>query len=137
MKNKLITPLINLLTGFVFVCIDALVYCSGGNHWLISKKLKIGAVLISLTGIIACGGGTDHSNVKCYKPESLREDSIAKAKAWEKEEAIEKAIKKAKQDSINSTKTKQNLVPKPKPTPILMKTCYDYAEPPVRDSLNK
>jgi predicted Holliday junction resolvase-like endonuclease len=38
--------------------------------------------------------------MKCYKPESLREDSIAKVKAWEKEEAIEKEIKKAKQDSI-------------------------------------
>jgi hypothetical protein len=62
MKNKLITPFINLLTGFVFVCIDALVYCSSGNRWLISKKLKIGAVFISLTGIVACGGGTDHSN---------------------------------------------------------------------------
>ena len=132
MKNKLITPLINLLTGFMFVCIDALVYCSGGNHWLISKKLKIGAVLISLTGIIACGGGNTQREDTCYKTANPhRKDSIAKVRTREKD-----SIEKAKQDSMKAAKAKQNLVPKPKPTPILMKTCYDYAEPPVRDSLN-
>ena len=131
MNNKVITPLINLLTGLVFVCIDALVYCSRGNRWLIGKKLKIGAVLISLTGIIACGGSKTSREDTCYKTANPhRKDSIEKVRGREKD-----SINKAKQDSIKTAKAKQNLIPKPKPTPILMKTCYDYAEPPVRDSV--
>jgi hypothetical protein len=130
MKNKLIKPLINLVTGFVFVCINALVYCSGGNRWLISKKLKIGAVLISLTGIVACGGSDTSREDTCYKTSNPhRKDSIERVRVQEKD-----SIKKAKQDSIKNAAKHKPVV---QPPQTLMKTCYDYAEPPFRDSLKK
>jgi hypothetical protein len=133
MKNKVVRPITTLFTGFMFVCINALVYCSGGNRWLISKKLKIGAVLISLTAIIACGGDNNQREDTCYKTANPnRKDSIEKVRVREKD-----SIKKAKQDSMKAAKAKQKPVTKPNPTPVLMKTCYDYAEPPKRDSLNK
>ena len=132
MKNKVITPIINLLTGFVFVCINVLVYCSRGNRWLISKKLKVGAVLLSLTGIIACGGSDTSREDTCYKTVNPHPKvSIEKVRVREKD-----SMRKAKQDSIRDA-AKQKPVQKSKPIQTLMKTCYDYAEPPFRDSLKK
>lgn len=67
-KEKLIYPLILLCLVLSFIIISSLVYISNGNPGLIRKKLKIGAMILSLTAIITGGCNLSHKPIQamCY-----------------------------------------------------------------------
>jgi len=117
MKKEVFLPLIIILLGFLFVCINLLVYFSKGNAWLISRKLKIGALLLSLTGVVACGSPLRPT---CYEQPPSKEyrDSVEKAR---------------KQDSINEVAKLKHIHDSLEPP---VKKCYAPHRPPVRDNSN-
>lgn len=134
MKKEILFPIIIIVLGLIFVIISILVYFSKGNPRFIKKKLKIGALIISLTGIIACGTSSTQKTT-CYVDsiENKTKDSIAEAKKLdsietaEKQKRIDDSIaivkeEKRKKDSIAKIKKKK------KPTPVcyrpVKKTCY-------------
>jgi hypothetical protein len=137
MKKEHIFPVLIIALGLVFAIIDILIFFSGGNAWLISKKLKIGAMILTLTGILACGS---HPRPTCYDTappkeyldsiENVRkQDSILKAEKEKfKEDSIADAEKeKQKKDSLVKVKHKKKTPVKPtcyKPVPPRL-SCYD------------
>lgn len=104
-----------ILLGFAFVCINLLIYFSKGNAWLISRKLKVGALLLSLTGAMACGSPPRPT---CYEQPPTKEyrDSVAKAH---------------KQDSINEAARQKHIHDSLEPP---VKKCYAPPRTPVRDN---
>lgn len=126
MKKEILIPLSLLLLGFLFIIINLIVYLSKGNSWLIGKKLKVGALILSLTTVFSCGSPP---RVTCYDPAPPKEytDSIAEVKRQdsikeaEKQKNIEDSValaneKQRKKDSI--AKIKHNKKPPEK------HTCY-------------
>ena len=66
MKKEILTPVAVVALSVVFVLLSALVTASKGRSpWLIKKKLRIGALLLMLTGL-AIGGSA--CSVTCYTP---------------------------------------------------------------------
>ncbi len=127
MKREILIPLLILILGLLFIIINIVIFCSKGNSWLISKKLKIGAMILSLTGIIACGSPP---KVSCYEQPPSKDyiDSIANAR---KQDSI-KTAKEQKQitDSIANAQEEQKKIDslakikhKKKP-PVIKPTCY-------------
>jgi hypothetical protein len=128
MKKEILIPVLLIFLGLIFVFINIMVFFSK-NRWFISRKLKVGALIISLTGILACGvpsnQESDHyiknppeeSIAKQKKQDSIKEkiDSISIAN---KNDSINKANKlKHKKDSIFKIKTKKKVK--------IVPTCYD------------
>lgn len=64
MKKELIIPIIIAGLTIAFVVVSALVWLSRGNAGLISKKLKLGALLLTFTSITNFASGQEY--VSCY-----------------------------------------------------------------------
>ncbi len=67
MKRHVFVPVLIAFVAAAFIAVSILVYFTRGRPSLVRKKLKIGATLIYLTGLVSCdliGGGT-HT---CYVP---------------------------------------------------------------------
>jgi hypothetical protein len=129
MKKEILIPVLLLLLGFVFIIINVIVYVSGGNSWLIGKKLKIGALILSLTGIFSCGSPPKPT---CYELPPLKKyiDSMANVR---KQDSIKEAEKQKLVDdsiaNINEQRKKDSLakIKHKKKHPCYMppkKTCY-------------
>jgi hypothetical protein len=57
MKKELYIPLILIGLSVAFVVVSFLLWLSRGNDSLLKKKLRIGAIILSLTGTaVGCGG---------------------------------------------------------------------------------
>jgi hypothetical protein len=105
MRKEILIPFLLLILGLVFIIINIIVYFSVGNPWVVAKKLKVGAMILSLTGMFACG--TNNTNdLTCYKsPKQSYKDSIAEVK---KQDSIKTAgIQKHIDDSIAAAKEKK------------------------------
>jgi len=130
MKKEILIPVLLLFLGLIFIIINILVFFSKGNKRLINRKLKVGALILSLTGILACGS---HQHPTCYqKPVTNNEaDSIAEIK---KQDSIRNAgIQKHLDDSITGVKEEQRkkdslakIKHKKKPS-VIEPTCYKPA----------
>lgn len=135
MKKEIIIPLFIVLLGFLFVIINIVVFLTKGNSWFIHKKLKVGALILTLTSIAACHTAQTPT---CYKTsttidnsdstEYMRiKDSIQFAK---NQKHIDDSIanvneEKRKKDSIANIKVIKGDSIQPtcyKPPP--QKTCY-------------
>jgi hypothetical protein len=94
-KKEIIIPLILVCLSIVFVLINVLVFFSKGNHRLIKEKLKVGALILTLSSIVAC-----HTMPKptCY--------DVTTIPSKEKTDSIANAIK---QDSIKLAKNEKRL----------------------------
>ncbi|MBI5543846.1 MAG: hypothetical protein HY901_08175 [Deltaproteobacteria bacterium] len=61
MRRESLVPVAAVLLGVAFAVVSFLVFVSGGNRWLIAKKLRLGALLLVFTAPAAgCGA------VTCY-----------------------------------------------------------------------
>lgn len=123
MKKEIIIPALIIFLGVIFVFINILVFFSKGNNKFIKKKLKVGAIILSLTGIIACG--TPHTEQPTCYIDTLPDkyaDSIAEQKKLDSiksaqrqkqiDDSLAKAIdEKHKKDSIAKIKKKNPVRP--------------------------
>lgn len=65
-RRELWVPLAVVAVTVAFIAVSALVRVSGGNPWLIRRKLRIGALLLGLTW--SASGCDDEGVVTCYDP---------------------------------------------------------------------
>lgn len=111
MKKEIILPLIIILLGIIFLLINIIVFFSKGNTWFVKKKLKVGAMILTLTSITACHTVPRHT---CYEPVqtkvdtdstnySRQQDSIKKADNNKRINDSIAKIKPIKNDSIRVT----------------------------------
>lgn len=141
MKKEILIPLILILLGLLFVFINVMVLFSKGNAWLVKRKLKVGAMILSLTSLMACNAPFS----TCYGPskeqlESARQDSIKKA---ENQKRIDDSLaqyyleEKRIEDSILLSKRIKTYNDKPNET-IPVRMCYKPTnKPPVKKEKNK
>jgi hypothetical protein len=113
MKKEILLPVLIIFLGFIFVVINIIVFFSKGNAWAINKKLKIGAMILSLTTIIGCGGSHTDNDTTCYKTRrSDNYDSINKIN--QKRDSIHNAEKQKQIDdsiaNVNGKKQKVSIV---------------------------
>ncbi len=64
MKKEIVIPVLLIILGLVFVIINALVFVFKGNPRLIKRKLKVGAMILTLSSIAACHTIPERT---CYK----------------------------------------------------------------------
>jgi hypothetical protein len=128
MKREIVIPVLISVLGLVFIIINIIVLVSRGNSWLIKRKLKVGAMILSLTGILACGSPQQPT---CYQQPVTNDhaDSIADAKKQDslKQKLADDSIvnvmnEQRKKDSL----AKINHKKKPK---VIKPTCYKPAPP--------
>ncbi len=133
MKKDILIPLVIISLGLIFVIINIFVFLSKGNEWFIKKKLKIGALILTLTSIAACH--TIHQptcyDVTVVKP-TENEDSIANLK---RQDSINMAQNQTRiNDSIakaNDEQRKKDSIAKIKPVKgdSIVPTCYKPPPP--------
>jgi hypothetical protein len=69
MKKEFLIPLIVIILTLIFVIVSAMVFLTKGSPYWISKKLKIGALLIGLTAIsLSCEKGKTCYTQQPQKP---------------------------------------------------------------------
>ena len=54
-KNNILIPLVLLVLGIVFAFISFLVFITKGNPFFVKKKLRVGAIILTLTALISTG----------------------------------------------------------------------------------
>jgi hypothetical protein len=126
MKKEILIPIILIVLGLIFILIHFFIYFTKGNSWFIKKKLKVGVLILSLSGIFACGSPP---KVSCYDqaPSKEHTDSIAIVKRQDsitnadKQKQIEDSIANVKEgqkkkDSLAKIKLKKK--------PPIRHTCY-------------
>ncbi len=65
MKKEVLLAVVVIGLSLAFVVVSVLVWLCRGHPWLVRKKLRLGALLLALTGITSgCGSGDQSSN--CY-----------------------------------------------------------------------
>lgn len=116
MKKEILVPTLLFFLGLIFIIINIILYFSRGNSWLIGKKLKIGAMILSLSGIIGCGTTPQPT---CYEVPPSKEylDSLADIRKKDSILALEKKIidslnvvEKQKFDSLEAAKKEHFLI---------------------------
>jgi hypothetical protein len=136
-KKEIVIPIIIVCLSLIFILINILVFFTKGNNRFIKKKLKVGAMILTLTGIIACHtvpkptcydvttippkGETDsianaikQDSIKVAENQKFLTDSIANANEEKRKKDSIANIKNIKSDTIQPTCYK---MPPPK-------TCY-------------
>jgi len=113
MKKEILLAILIIFLGFIFFVINIIVLISKGNVWAINRKLKIGALILSLTTILGCGGSHTDNNTTCYK--SRRSDNYdSNNNINQKQDSINNAIKQRNIDdsiaNVNGKKEKDSIV---------------------------
>ena len=73
-KKELFTPLVIAGLAVAFIVVSALVYLSRGDPGLVRRKLRLGGMLLALTGAVnGCGGLT----ASCYDMAAPNEFSLS------------------------------------------------------------
>ena len=65
-RKQILVPVLVAVLSVAFVFVSFLVFVTRGNASLIRKKLKLGAVILSLTGVVL--GGCREGEITCYAP---------------------------------------------------------------------
>ena len=71
MQKEIFIPIYLIFLSIVFITVSFLLYLTNGkNSKLLAKKLKIGAMIITLSAVIGCSGSSTPEPVMktCYKP---------------------------------------------------------------------
>jgi hypothetical protein len=126
MKKEIVFPVLLIILGILFILINLIVFISNGNGWFIKRKIKVGALIISLSGIFACGSP---SKVSCYDQAISKEykDSLAKVKRQDsiKNAEEKKLVENSISYVIEEQKKKDSLAKiKHKKKPPIPHTCY-------------
>ena len=66
MKKELYLPLVLIALSAAFIAVSFLVWITRGNDSLLKKKLRIGALILSLTGVAT--GCWSSEEIYCYVP---------------------------------------------------------------------
>ncbi len=67
MKKELFIPIVIIALGAAFVVVSALVFINGGRSAkLISRKIRLGALLLTFNSMIWGASGQDEIRVECY-----------------------------------------------------------------------
>ena len=78
-KKEFIASIGIAMISVVFVTVSLLLYFDKNNKWLVARKIKLGATMLTLTAFItACSGGTttdDIEIISCYEP-TVIEDTL-------------------------------------------------------------
>lgn len=78
-KKEYIASIGLALLSVAFVAISLLLYLNKNNRWLVARKIKLGASMLTLSAIItACTSGTppdDIEIISCYEP-TVIEDTL-------------------------------------------------------------
>jgi hypothetical protein len=124
MKKEILIPFMLLFLGLIFTMINIIIYFSKRNSWFISKKLKVGAMIITFIGILSCGS-TSQPDIKtstCYAPipQDINKDSIELVKKKYIDSITKVKGEKQKKDSIQKSNKKKKIRKKEPPQP----TCY-------------
>ena len=119
MKKEIFIPALLGFLGLGFIIINIIVYFSRGNAWFIKKKLKVGALILTLTSIAACHTIPQPTCYDVAAPSNEFNDSTANTN---KKDSIYKADKqKQKNDSIaNINKIRMDSI---------RPTCYEMPAP--------
>lgn len=110
MKKEILIPVLLLFLGLIFIIINLIVYFSKGNPWLISKKLKLGAMIITISGMFACGSpAPDIKTSTCYtpKPHDNKNNAFTAVKKKFKDSVVNAKEERQKNDSILKSKKKK------------------------------
>lgn len=67
-KKQFMIPVLIVGVAAAFVFVSFLVFLTGGRPSLVKKKLKIGALLIALTGMVSCDLFDGKGTHTCYVP---------------------------------------------------------------------
>ena len=137
MKKEIFIPVLLAFLGLVFIIINIIVFFSKGNAWYIHKKLKVGALILTLTSIAACHTAQTPT---CYKTSTTIGDSdsteymkikdsiqFAKNQKHIADSIANANEEKRKKDSIANIKINKGDSIQPtcyKPAPPPTKTCY-------------
>jgi hypothetical protein len=126
MKKEIVFPVLLIILGILFILINLIVFISKGNGWFIKQKLKVGALILSLSGIFACGSPP---KVSCYDQAPSKEytDSIAIVKRQDsiKNAENQKQIEDSIANVMKEQKKKDSLAKiKHKKKPPIRHTCY-------------
>ena len=98
MKKEILIPALLVFLGLIFIIFNLIVYFSRGNAWFIAKKIKVGALILSLTAFISCGPNANSFPVKNEPITKDFKDSIAEKNRQDSMEALNK--KRRIEDSI-------------------------------------
>ena len=94
-KEILISVYVGILSG-LFLLVSLLLYLTGGkNQFLLGRKLKIGAVIITLTALVGCSGVSEPVRT-CYKV--VAQDHVTVSFTYNDQDLIE--LKKGTTDII-------------------------------------
>lgn len=74
LKKELLLPLAFVALCLAFVCVCALVVVSRNHPFFIRKKLRLGALLLSLSSAAACSGCSGGNTIMCYEPAPPADD---------------------------------------------------------------
>ncbi len=133
MKKEILIPVLLLFLGLLFTIINLIVYFSKGNSWLVSKKLRIGAMMLSLTGILACGSPPKPS---CYEVAPSKEYLDSMANIRKQDSIMEMEKQKYIDDSIANVMEEQRIkdslskIKHKKKPPVIKPICYRPAPRP-------
>jgi hypothetical protein len=142
MKREILVPVVLFFLGLLFLLINIILLFFNRNTWLISKKLRIGALILTFSGIVGCGTPPQRT---CYEMPPSKEylDSMESVKKMDSIKAVENQKRindsiakeeKRKKDSIARKKhIKKDTIVEPTCYKIPPKTCYA----PVKNDNNK
>lgn len=128
MKRSIKFYLSILFLSLGYHVVNSMVYLTNGHAWLVRKKIKMGALIVVLTGIFACNSPkTEKLPVTCYEPMATdnKDDSIAQAKKLHDDSIAKVAEELRIKDSIAKVKQKTK-IKKPK---VIEHKCYVPVKP--------
>ncbi len=123
---KLFSSIVFLRLGYYLV--NAIVYVTNGHTWFVRKKIKMGALIVFLTGMFACNSPkTEQVPATCYEPKVTDkiDDSINLVKKQHDDSLAKVAEELRIKDSIAKVKQKTK-TKKPK---IIEHKCYSPVKP--------
>jgi len=98
MSKKIVNQLLFIILSATYIFVNTLVILTKGNNRIIRRKLKTGALLLSVSSLIAC-----HTSSKptCYSVTTLNKPSDSSSVVNKKDSVIK--IQPLKRDSIMPT----------------------------------
>jgi hypothetical protein len=97
-KREIYIPVLLFFLFITFLLAGAMVYISKARPGWIKTKIKIGAIILSLTTAVSCGS----PEVTCYKTPSVKDSGQIKDNDTVKKDTI---LPKVKKDMIKSHKS--------------------------------
>jgi hypothetical protein len=131
MKKEIIIPVFVFLLTIAFAFVALLVFITRANPALIKTKLKLGALILSLSGLMSCG----LNQPSCYEP-LVKKDTLkvtdtipAKKDTVQAKDTLVKVkkIKKIKKEAL----LRDTVINESNPKEYQHPTCYIPVDPDI------